>query len=133
MKHSRNNTFATVSIIILSISIFACSQFDNIPGSAVLLGNWDAVGTDENGAAYKSDLVVTSRSTDGVHHSYKFNWENGSQKYTGTGVYLGTHLGISYVKDGDGRSCSAMFYQSFAADEIQAKVAVWNSENWGSE
>ncbi len=133
MKHSRNKFLAAASITILSAYILACSQFDNIPSGSILPGNWKVVGTDEKGLEYREDLLITGKTTDGVHNAYQFTWQNNKEMYKGTGVYLGKHLGVSYMKEGSGDGCGAIFYSIYEPDKLSARSAVLNADNWGSE
>jgi hypothetical protein len=133
MKQSQNKLFALIAVLFMATYILACSQFDNIPSGSVMLGTWDVVGTDANGKEYKEDLTVTSTSTDGVHNAYKFTWQDGAEEYTGTGVYLGKALGVSFAKGTNGSGCGAMFYNRFGDDRLEARSVVFGAENWGQE
>lgn len=150
MKLSNSLTILFFVAAMLFLMGFACNESsssttngnvmtnnggNNMPSANVaksapkdIAGDYDATGTNPNGAAYKASLTVTPH--DDV---YQFSWTSGSNSYDGVGVMTDNEVAVSYTDGGSGKGCGVVLYKINGDGSLDGKVGYWGVNSMETE
>ncbi len=92
-----------------------------------IAGNYQVVGTNENGSPYKGELEVIKRGD-----VYQFRWNAGTQ-YDGVGVPNGNVVSVAFTPGSDGKGCGVVNYEMTGDDTLDGKWGYWGVNESGTE
>ena len=98
-----------------------------VPTAADISGDYDIVGTNEDGSPYKGALKVIKRGD-----VYQFRWDAGRQ-YDGVGVPNGNVVAVAFTEGRDGKHCGVVSYQVLAGGTLDGKWGYWGVNEMGTE
>ena len=86
-------------------------------------GNYDVMGTNQDGSAYKGSLVVKTRGD-----VYQFSWTSGGNTYDGVGVQSGNNVGVAFTEGADGKGCGVVLYKVASDGTLDGKAGYWGND-----
>lgn len=96
--------------------------------SKSIAGNYDATGTNPNGAPYKASLLVTPH--DDV---YQFTWTSGKSSYDGVGVMSDDEVAVSFTNGESGKGCGVVLYTINKDGSLDGKAGYWGTNSMETE
>lgn len=98
-----------------------------IANAADIAGDYEIVGTNEDGSPYKGALKV-------IRHGdvYQFRWDAGKQ-YDGVGIPNGNAVAVAFTGGTDGQGCGVVIYQALAGGTLDGKWGYWGVNEMGTE
>lgn len=92
-----------------------------------IAGNYDVVGTNENGSPYKGLLEI-------IKHGdvYQFRWNAGKQ-YDGIGVPNGNVVAVAFTGGANGKGCGVVNYEQLSDGTLEGKWGYWGVNESGTE
>ena len=98
-----------------------------IANAADIAGDYEIVGTNEDGSPYKGALKV-------IKHGdvYQFRWDAGKQ-YDGIGIPNGNAVAVAFTGGTDGQGCGVVIYQALAGGTLDGKWGYWGVNEMGTE
>jgi hypothetical protein len=98
-----------------------------LPTTTDIAGDYNIVGTNEDGSPYKGALKVIKRGD-----VYQFRWDAGKQ-YDGIGIPNGNAVAVSFTGGSDGQGCGVVIYQALAGGMLDGKWGYWGLNEMGTE
>ncbi len=98
-----------------------------VPDVADIAGDYEIVGTNEDGSAYRGALKVIKQGD-----VYQFRWDAGKQ-YDGIGIPNGNAVAVAFTGGTDGKGCGVVIYQALAGGTLDGKWGYWGLNEMGTE
>jgi hypothetical protein len=98
-----------------------------VPTTTDIAGDYEIVGTNEDGSPYKGLLKVIKRGD-----VYQFRWDAGKQ-YDGIGIPNGNAVAVSFTGGSNGEGCGVVIYQALAGGRLEGNWGYWGKNEMGTE
>jgi hypothetical protein len=92
-----------------------------------IAGDYDIVGTNQNGSPYHGKLTIKSQG-----EVFQFHWMTGPIEYDGVGVALDRTIGVAFALGRDGKGCSVAHYKS-TREGLSGRWGEWGVNRSGTE
>lgn len=94
---------------------------------ADIAGEYNVVGTNENGSPYRGALAILKHGD-----VYQFRWNAGKQ-YDGVGVGNGGVVAVAFTGGASGKGCGVVSYKILADGTLDGVWGYWGTNESGTE
>lgn len=125
--NSNANTSSSQTGSSSSSNSSTTTSSNSTTATANIVGKYNIVGTNPNGAPYKGALEVISHGD-----VYQFRWSAGNQS-DGVGVMNGNVVAVAFASGANGKGCGVVDYTINGDGSLDGKWGYWGTDESGTE